>query len=135
MLAASITPDGRDDRVASWSKVVASLSWLQVRAHFMLYRDWADRLHGRTMNLGTDLGRQQAQIDLDLTEFLPVLTTGADIEQASALHNAIAGLQVRGLIEWFLMGSKAVDLTQELATSPYLDTLVRPSIQGLELYG
>jgi hypothetical protein len=136
MLAASITPGGRDDRAASWSRVVGSLSWLQVRAHFLLYREWADRLQGRTINLGTDLGRQQAQMDLDLTEFLPVLTTGAEIEQASALHNAVVGLQVRGLIEWFVMGSKSVDPTREPATSPYQDTLrVRPSIQGLELYG
>ena len=57
VLAASRTPAGRDDRAVAWSNLVTSLSSLQIRAHYLLYREWAERLHGiQDLNLGVDQG-------------------------------------------------------------------------------
>lgn len=123
LLAASRTPQGRDDRAAAWSKVVTGLSSLQVRAHYLLYREWAARLRiVAVYDLGADAGRVQAAMEVSSGEFAKLLIGDSGVEENDALSHAIGGLARVGLLdEKFL----------------YNGTLVRvvPSIMGIELYG
>lgn len=135
LLAASRTPTGRDDRAASWSNLVTSLSSLQIRAHYLLYREWAEGLHDvKDINLGVDEGRRQAEMHLELIEFVNVLVMGEEIDQSSALNHAISGLVRVGLIaDHYSYGQSgkppAPQSKFEFALS------VQPSAIGVELYG
>ena len=99
VLAASRTPDGRDDRAVAWSNLVTSLSSLQVRAHYLLYREWAARLDDlNDLNLGVDGGRSQALMQIELEEFYNVLVDESDVELNAALSHSIVGLVRVGLL-------------------------------------
>src|SRR5215471_14031340 len=79
-LAASRTPNGRDDRAVTWSGLVTSLSSLQVRAHFLVYREWAARLHGvPDLNLGLGAARHRAMADFEYGEFVRALVNDSDV--------------------------------------------------------
>jgi len=67
VLAASRSRGGRDDRAIAWSNLVTSLSSVQVRAHFLLYREWAALLRGRS------------RVDTDTRSVIPnlVVDTGS----------------------------------------------------------
>ncbi len=43
VLAGSRSPNGRADRAITWCRCIGSMSWLQARAHFLPYREWAGR--------------------------------------------------------------------------------------------
>lgn len=93
VLAASSTPGGRDDRAVVWSDMVTGLSSLQVRAHFLLYREWAVRLHGRSdLNLGMEAPRAQCEIHVELVEFLNALVAGHNVDPIAAVNHAIVVL-------------------------------------------
>ena len=123
LLAGSRTPQGRDDRAVAWSKVVTSLSSLQIRAHYLLYREWAARLRIiGVYELGVDVGRVQATMELSATEFVKLLVEGFEVDDNDALSHATGGLARAGLLDGKFF---------------YNGTLVRviPSIAGLDLYG
>jgi hypothetical protein len=88
VFAGARSPDGKDDRAVSWIKIIASLSALEVRAHYLLYREWAARLHGRTdLNLGLAFICRAARLDADLYEFEDLLKAdaGMALEEATNL--------------------------------------------------
>jgi hypothetical protein len=123
LLAGSRTPQGRDDRAVSWSKVVTSLSSLQIRAHYLLYREWAARLRIiGVYELGVAAGRAQATMEISSGEFTKILVGNSEVDENDAMSHAIGGLIRAGLLD---------------DGSPYNSELVRvtPSIAGLELYG
>jgi hypothetical protein len=123
VLAGSRTPDGLDDRAVAWSKVITSLSSLQIRAHYLLYREWAARLRVIAVyDLGVDAVRIQATMEVSSTEFAKLLVAESDVEDNDAMSHAIGGLARVGLLD---------------AKFLYNGELVRviPSIMGLELYG
>lgn len=135
VLAASRTPDGRDDRAVAWSNLVTSLSSLQVRAHYLLYREWAARLHDlNDLNLGVDGGRSQALMQIELEEFYKVLVDESDVELSAALSHSIVGLVRVGL----LGDSYSFGPTKDMGhiNSGFESVLaVSPSVTGIELYG
>jgi hypothetical protein len=123
LLAGSRTPRGRDDRAVAWSKVITTLSSLQLRAHCLLYREWAARLRIIAVyDLGVEAGRVQATMEVSSGEFAKLLVYGSDVDENDAMSHAIGGLIRAGLL-----GDKFF----------YNDKLVRvmPSIMGIELYG
>lgn len=136
VLAASRTPGGGDDRGVVWSALVTSLSSMQIRAHFLLYREWAARLReeGFEQNLGTYEARVMAAMQVDLDEFVETLLSdpkGVDAE--SAINHVFSGLHRVGLLD-----NHAGGLTQELpgVVSAFESVLVvNPSTAGMELYG
>jgi len=134
VLAASRTPNGRDDRAVTWSKLVTSLSSLQIRAHYLLYREWAERLLGlQEVNLGVEAGRDQAVMHIELTEFVNRLIIDNDVPP-TVLSHAIVGLERVGLLESrFTFGPKNVENGPNSAFANVIT--VRPSVMGLELYG
>jgi hypothetical protein len=123
LLAGSRAPRGRDDRAVAWSKVITSLSSLQVRAHYLLYREWAARLRIIAVyELGVDAVRAQATMEISSGEFAKLLVGDFEVDENDAMSHAIGGLIRVGLLD-----SKFL----------YNGTLVRvtPSIMGIELYG
>jgi hypothetical protein len=123
LLAGSRTPEGRDDRAVSWSKVVTSLSSLQIRAHYLLYREWAARLRIiGVYELGVPAGRLQATMEISSGEFGKLLAGDSEVDENDAVSHAIGGLIRLGLLdENFLYNAELVRVT--------------PSTAGLELYG
>src|SRR5450755_201642 len=135
VLAGSRTPHGRDDRAVAWSHVVTSLSTLEVRAHYLLYREWAARLHGLAdLNLGVSEDRYMATMDLDLGEFLPLLIEGIEVPVQDALGHAIPGLIRVGLLENEYYIGPRENAGEPDARFEHL-LRVMPSVIGLELYG
>lgn len=123
LLAGSRTPQGRDDRAVAWSKVTTGLSSLQLRAHYLLYREWAARLRVvGVYDLGVDAGRVQATMEISSSEFAKFLVGDSEVDENDAMSHAIGGLIRVGLLDdrFFYNGE-----------------LVRviPSITGIELYG
>ena len=123
LLAGSRTAEGRDDRAASWSKVVTSLSSLQIRAHYLLYREWAARLRIiGVYELGVEAGRSQATMQISSGEFSKLLAGNSEVDEHDGMSHAIGGLTRVGLLD------DNVLCNEELVR-------VTPSIAGLELYG
>lgn len=123
MLAGSRSPQGRDDRAVPWSKVVTSLSALQVRAHYLLYREWAARLRIiGVYELGVAAGRIEATMEISWGAFAKVLVADSPVDENDAVSHAIGGLIGAGLLDDNFL---------------YHDEFVRvtPSTAGLELYG
>jgi hypothetical protein len=123
LLAGSRTPQGRDDRAVAWSKVIASLSSLQIRAHYLLYREWAARLRIIAVyELGVDAGRTQATMEISSGEFAKILVADSEVDDNDAMGHAIGGLvRARLLDDKFSYDGNTVR--------------VIPSITGIELYG
>jgi hypothetical protein len=135
VLAGSRTPHGLDDRAVAWSHVVTSLSTLEVRAHYLLYREWAARLHGLAdLNLGVSADRYRATMDVDLGEFLPLLIQGIEVPAQDALGHAIPGLIRVGLLENEYYIGPRENTGEPDARFEHL-LRVMPSVIGLELYG
>jgi hypothetical protein len=123
LLAGSRTARGRDDRAVSWSKVITSLSALQIRAHYLLYREWAARLRIiGVYELGVEAGRIQATMEISSEEFAKLLVADCEVDENDAMSHAIGGITRAGLLD---------------DNFRYNGTFVRvtPSIAGLELYG
>lgn len=123
LLAGSRTPEGSDDRAAAWSKVVTSLSSLQIKAHYLLYREWAARLRiVAVYDLGVAAGRAQATMEISSTEFARLLVADSEVDENDAMSHAVGGLIRAGLLaDNFFYNGKLARVT--------------PSIMGIELYG
>lgn len=137
VLAASKTPDGRDDRAVVWSSLVASMSTLQIRAHFLLYREWAAVLRGRTdINLGKVDASRETRLHVELASFLRGLVQEDGIDYLEALSHSIMGLRRLDLLGNDYGWGKRESMVQSGFTGPYEIALnVTLSQQGLELYG
>ena len=123
LLAGSRSPEGGDDRAVSWSKIVTSLSSLQVRAHYLLYREWAARLRIiGVYELGVEAGRTQATMEISSGQFARLIVGASGVDEHDAVSQVIAGLISVGLLDdGFTYNGELVRVT--------------PSVAGLELYG
>lgn len=141
LLAASVTPNGRDDLALPWTTIVAGMSTTQVRLHFLLYREWALALHGRPgLELGQMAGQRRARAEVD---FMDAITTTAP----PSLSSPAGGIrvQVRNF-EHALLGLARLDLVSTYSWGPRTETMqpnsqyeallmVEPSPSGIELFG
>lgn len=148
VLAASRTPSGRDDRAVVWSDMVADMSALQVRAHFLVYRELAVLLAGRgDIQLSVDAGRTQATICIPLVAFLALLSQPGDqafVDIATALANQPEGdvlaHTIPNLVRLGLLGAEfwygVSEESSPIGKPNFLPALVvQPSFAGIELYG
>ncbi|QFG08096.1 hypothetical protein SEA_PCORAL7_35 [Gordonia phage PCoral7] len=145
LLAASVTPEGRDDRAVAWTKLLTQMSSIEIRAHYLLYQQWwillADERSG-PVDL-SPLG-DSATLYVDTSELCARLgeVTGDDGDgpdmtlithaiSALARHELIASMSYGwGSRESFGEQSwKAVDLPFDHGVS------VVPSLAGIELWG
>lgn len=136
LLAGSRSRDGRDDRAISWCKIINGMSWLQVRAHFILYREWAARLQGLNLQLGMGDVQHICRIDLELNEFVSILVDNSGIDSDNAIQDALLGLAWLDLINSnsYAIGQRSASpFTQD---SPFEEMiLAEPTVRGFELYG
>ncbi|MCV7299447.1 hypothetical protein H7J93_07340 [Mycobacterium barrassiae] len=139
VLAAGITPSGRDDRGVSWSKMITSMSALQLRAHFIFYREWALALHGKTdIDLRTDDGITKAVMYVNDEELTPILAEVVpDLSQDAVVTDVLTGLLRFDLIgDGYLIGNpKEMDRPFPEGL-PFPEVFrVHPTITGLTLFG
>jgi hypothetical protein len=136
VLAGSRTPSGRDDRAVVWSDLVTGLSAAQIRLHYLLYREWAIRLHGRIdLNLGTAGDRRRALMNADLDEVASALRVEEDDREPGGLFvHAVIGLVRDDLLDHeYAYGPRGPNNNPD---APYTNFLaVQPSPAGIELYG
>jgi len=131
LLAASRSPGGRDDRAASWCRIVSGMSTFQIRAHFILYREWAERLHDMP-DISIRIQHGTATMHAELHEFASVMRGDSPISEDDALQDGINGLDAASLIGDYAVGPRR----GELSDSEFAETVrVLPSFRGLELYG
>lgn len=131
VLAAARTPTGKDDRAVSWIKTITGLSALEARAHYLLYREWAARLQGRTdLNLGMASTARIATLDVELHEFERLLNPDGDMNFEEATTHAVPGLQAAELV-----GPAGCGPRLEVAPDSTFEQVLRvePSIRGCEL--
>lgn len=135
VLAGSRTPSGRDDRAIAWSDLVSGMSSLELRAHYLLYREWAALLRGRTdINLGVDTGRKQSVMYVPLDQFAQALVGESAVDPEDALVHSVLGLVRRGLVaDTYAYGRKETLVRPNSPYDPFLE--VRPSSSGIELFG
>ena len=139
VLAAGRSPSGRDDRAVSWSNLITSMSALQLRTHFIFYREWAHALHGRS-DIEFSQDRDAAQMYVDLADIIPVLKeTVPDIDHDAMMAPIISGLLRMDLIESRCDYGRAVEMRSTGSVPSDLPFIfacrVTPSIAGMELYG
>jgi len=141
ILASSRTPDGKDDRAASFLAITAQLSSFQLRLHYVCYSSWHKRY---SINWFRDI--QADVIDRMISaltyEYLASnleIDLSAEHRRPAILFNhAIRGLDRLDLIENFVDGS-GLDLNNfakmnDLEIPPETEFLVRPTTLGGELY-
>ena len=124
VLAGSRTPSGRDDRAVSWSNLVTGMSALQIRAHYLFYREWAIRLRGRVDLVLAD--KITTGMVVQLNDFAVTLApeTESDDDMAAAfVSHALHGLFRLGLLE-LVAPATPTSITHVLHTDA-----------GIELYG
>ena len=133
VLAGGRTPAGRDDRAITWSELVSSLSTLQLRAHFMLYRAWAERLRGRIdLGLWEEKNQRKAMLHIDVTDFLsPLIGDGGSRSGAGSCNSRPIRHGLLG--PWHAWGLRE---HTNFKTSPFdVVLVVQPSPSGMELFG
>lgn len=132
VLAGSRTPDGSDDRGMVWAATVTGMSALEIRAHFLLYRAWAERLPLEAS--GVLWGRlRQCRMDINQGHFIAQLLGNSRLQSAPALTHALMGLERRGLLGDVAWGPKD-HLNYRDPAYDYV-VIVQPTAAGMELYG
>lgn len=132
LLAASRTPDGRDDRAVVWSAMLSGMSAVQIRAHFLFYRVWSSALTDSDQNLWMPGERNRARLVIDMAHFVELLG-GSDDDAAEVLSHALPGLVRLSLIEQPAWGSKDY---LKLPKCPYdSSVIVTATPVGMELFG
>ena len=130
ILAASKTPTGDDDMGQPWVAQLGTMSSIQVRLHYLMYRALAIRLHGSAHDLSQQAGRNSAILLADLIDVITALGySGGDV--SAFIWHAVAGLRRLDLIgDIFSWGPP------EGADVPWKSVLtVAPSSSGMDLYG
>lgn len=136
VLAGSISPDGRDDRAITWSRILGGLSSFQVRAHYLFYREWAVRLHEAAPDLDCSYKGEMAvaEIFLDLEEFGTALLQDCGEDLEVILRHSLFGLTRAGLInDSWSYGPRNHYSAQCCEFETFL--IVTPTGRGMELYG
>lgn len=138
VLAAGRTPSGKDDRGVAWTKLITSMSTLQLRAHFVLYREWAHAVHkNANVNLASDIRKALMYVSLDdlfsiLSEAVP------DLSGDAMLTDVISGLSRFELIGsgWGAGNASTLGLGGGAEDVPFEQIFrVYPTLTGLALYG
>lgn len=100
ILAASKSPDGRDDMGLPWTSLVSSLSSFQVRMHYILYRSWALLLEGQTSEeLWLGVGRRRQTIRFELVELVTAIGWKPEMNMGALLGHCVSGLIRTGLLD------------------------------------
>lgn len=146
LLAAGRSPTGRDDRAVSWTSLIASMDAVQVRLHFILYREWAyalgsleDEEQEDAIASGQHLGEMYVDFDPVARALLgDDLEEGPSDEEAIAFAtHAVAGLARLDLIAGVLWHVGASSKLREPRPDLPFDSMIHvaPTWPGIELFG
>lgn len=135
LLAGSRTPAGRDDRAIYWTAQVSSMSVLQIRAHYLLYREWASALKGHhEVNFGHTVRAHVAELHTPVDPFTSTLRGAeSDVPEQEALEHSLSGLYAAGLIGGWGIGDREGIGRKESRYEQLL--FAQPTSMGAELYG
>lgn len=137
LLAGGRTPSGRDDRAVSWSHLVTSMSALQLRAHFVFYREWAHALQGSDIELSNDTSKAEMLVELnDLLEIL--LEVNPELSGSAVITEIISGLSRNDLIGsgWAAGSASTLENVKAHANVPFEHVFrAFPTIAGIALFG
>lgn len=136
VLASGRTPAGKDDRGVTWTKLITSMSSMQIRGHFILYREWANAIRGSdNRKLAADPGLATMYVDL-LALVTILLKDHPDVQPNSVVGHVIGGLARLNLIGPVWMSGSTADVDGATSEMPFTHALrVRPTYAGIELYG
>lgn len=141
VLAAGRTPSGRDDRAVTWSTLITSMSALQLRTHFVLYREWAHALRGNKEVALTAAPPDRTMMYVNLDDLLVILNEVApDVSNDAIVTDILTGLIRFSLIQDadYFLGS-AAELAKHKPSyyvPPFRNVFAAyPSQAGLTLYG
>lgn len=139
LLADSKSPDGRDDRAITWCHIITSLSSFQIRAHYLMYREWAYHLHQEAPEIDLSYVDEMnlATMHLDFEEFTSALMQEIPQDPEVILRHSMMGLARIGLINDSWSYGKHIRTSEN---SPFENeewTIVSatPTGRGMELYG
>lgn len=137
VLAASRTPDGRDDRGITWAKAISRLSRFQVRAHYLLYTAMR---HAALSAPPFDIGQvalleEMTSVYVPMSAFAAALDLRPDEIRAVGAHTVI-GLVNEGLLDstFWAYGPKEDLEGCTLTVVPEDGIVVAASYSGMELY-
>jgi hypothetical protein len=136
ILAAARTRDGRDDRGATWAKLVSRLSSFQVRTHYLLYCEMRRAvLEAPPFDIGSStLCDEFTAIYVPTSAFIKALDPGEGVE--AVLSHTVLGLQREGLISDRILayGPKSDIEGLALITVPEGGLVAAASWAGIELF-
>ncbi|MGJ0204770.1 hypothetical protein [Leucobacter sp. gxy201] len=131
VLAASMD-EATDDRGVAWAAQVSDMSALQIRMHFILYREWATAALHSGLAVGQESERNKLEISIDLDEVLNVLDP-CGTEQASATFaHVLGGLNRLGFVSTWGFGP--VEASENEQISWDMEMFATMTASGMELY-
>lgn len=127
VLAGGSTDVAGDDRAVSTTTTLTGMSSVQIRGHYLLYREWFKHLRGKPdLNLTDIVALRGYRLKVDLVPFVAALGLPWD---GTLLGHVMAGLSERSLINpqyrWSPHGAE-----------PFKNALyASPSFSGLDMWG
>lgn len=98
VLAGSRTPDGTDDRGAMWATLVAGLSSVALRTHYVIYATLRQELLGDKRNLGDHATRTASTLQIGINEYMVTMGASSAWEAFDFARHAVNSLVREGLI-------------------------------------
>lgn len=143
LLAAGRTPTGRDDRAVAWTSLLASMSAIEIRLHFILYREWAHALIGLPQSDVDQLAFNQGVAAM-YVKFDTVVDALMDEQEGKPSSGdamrlatqAVTGLTRRDLLDRNNWGVGTASKLPEAGELPFDNTIFAvPTWPGIELFG
>ncbi|MBM3838374.1 MAG: hypothetical protein FJ398_10485 [Verrucomicrobia bacterium] len=133
VLASSRSTVSRDDRGASFLKLIAELTTYQIRTHYVLYSGMKKVFDGRMVSMGVEEHRQGCNMFITLEAYRSVMDFGASEDWATILGHSMFGLYEHGLIGTFLFGALD-DMRRQFPDLRAGGIQYFPSARGVELF-
>lgn len=104
VLASSHTLVGRDDRGAAWTSVIESMSTYQLRAHYVIYREFRRLTLGESVPLDEEAGKNAGMtLYIPLEEFNEAMAFSDEEDSHGLGTHAIFGLLRHEFLDGFAL--------------------------------
>lgn len=137
ILAASRTPDGTDDRGASWAALVARLSTHDVYLHYLLYEAFRRLYLGREdLQLGTTSGRDACRVHISGGSLLSAMGFSPTNENwVRVVFPSVTALMREGLLGEDVLAGAGPVIRNVLPSAPdEAGVVVTPTMGGINLF-
>jgi hypothetical protein len=134
VLASSRTGVARDDRGASFAKMVGRLSVYQLRCHYIIYRAIKEQFDGREFTPSLPRHRKNMAIYISFPPLINAMELGGDEPFNPILSHVLFGMSRESLIEDTSQYGTEASLKEEWPDAPNAGALFTPSALGIELF-